>query len=69
MEIFKIGDKIIYNPNGSPKGKVGIIKYIRDSTYERNMKSKNPLDYYYCVQFDDGTSNTYISGLFIKKYE
>lgn len=67
MEIFKIGDKIIYNPNGSIKGKSGTIKYIRDSTYERNMKSKNPSDYYYCVQFDDGTCNTYISSLFMKK--
>lgn len=68
MEIFKLGDRIIYNPNCSNKGKIGTIKYLRDCTYERNMRSKNPYHYYYCVKFDDGTFDTYISGMFMTKY-
>jgi hypothetical protein len=68
MEIFSIGDRIDYNPSCFNKGKIGTIQYLRDCSYERDMRKRYPSHpYYYCVKFDDGTMDTYVSGTFMKK--
>ena len=43
-------------------GKAGTIKYLRDDLYEKNARKTNPLHYYYHVDFDDGSFETYMYG-------
>jgi hypothetical protein len=42
--------------------KYGTIKYLRDDCFEKYSRKINPLHYYYYVNYDDGTFNTYENG-------
>lgn len=66
MQPFYAGDKIIYSPSPNIEIK-GEIIYLRDDSYERKMRLTNPLHYYYYVQFEDGTTDTYVAGLLMRK--
>lgn len=48
--------RCIYN------GKTGTIKYLRDDSHEKKSRALNPSHYYYHVDFDDGSFETYIYG-------
>jgi len=56
--IFNSGDRIYCDT----LRKYGKIVSLRDDTYERKERLKNPNHpFYYHVQFDDGSFDTYIS--------
>jgi hypothetical protein len=66
MQPFYPGDKIIYSPN--PNIQIsGVIKYLRDDSYERKMRETNKWHYYYSVDFDDGKKDTYVPGSCMRK--
>lgn len=52
---FAIGDKIlnIYT------NKKGIIRRLRDDEYEKLQRKNDPTHYYYYVDYDDGSFETY----------
>lgn len=46
--------------------KYGTIKYLRDDSHEKQMRQSDPTHYYYHVDFDDGSFETYIHGMHLK---
>lgn len=64
---FKNGDRVFCQ--GFKK--YGKIVAIRDDKYERTEREKNPNHpFYYHVQFDDNSFDTYIAGHYlVKVYE
>lgn len=46
--------------------KTGTIKYLRDDEYEKNQRKSNPAHYYYHVDYDDGSFETYEYGKYLK---
>lgn len=62
-DIFRPGDYII-----DDMGRKGTIKSLREDSYERTCREKDEKHgYYYHVEYEDGTFNTYVSGYFMKK--
>jgi hypothetical protein len=43
------------------KKKKGIIKNLRNDSREQSIRLKDPSHYYYIVDYDDGSFNTYVS--------
>lgn len=43
-----------------PTGKFGVITYLRDDHYEKENNHKRDV-YYYHVEFDDGSVETYLN--------
>lgn len=64
ISVFNVGDKVFsYDYN-----KIGKIVALRDDSYERRERLKDPKrPYYYHIQFDDGSFDTYIPGYSITK--
>lgn len=46
--------------------KAGTIRYLRDDEYEKNQRKSNPTHYYYNVDYDDGSFETYEYGKYLK---
>ena len=44
----------------------GTIRYLRDDEYEKNQRKSNPTHYYYHVDYDDGSFETYEYGGYLK---
>ena len=44
------------------KKKHGTVKYLRNDTYEKNCRKNNQHTYYYFIDYDDGTFDTYVNG-------
>lgn len=42
-------------------GKIGTINYLRNDSYEKSIRLEDPTHYYYCVDFDDDSFETYMS--------
>ena len=42
-------------------GKRGTVERLRDDAYERGRRCANPGHYFYSINFDDGTFDTYIA--------
>lgn len=64
ITVFNIGDRI-YSEDYK---KLGKIVSLRDDSYERRERLKDPKrQYYYHIQFDDGSFDTYIPGYSITK--
>lgn len=59
---FKEGQKFFCSFNK----KKGTIKYLREGEREQFIRLSDPTHYYYHVDFDDGTFETYIHGMFLK---
>lgn len=58
-QLFTSGSRFLYtNHIGS---KYGTVKYLRDDTYEKKKREADPKHYYYHVDFDDGSFETYLS--------
>ena len=55
---YKLGQRFINKLNQ----KYGTIKYLRNDSYEKYKRENNSLHYYYYVEYDDGTFNTYENG-------
>jgi len=58
---FSSGQKI----KNTRSNKIGIIRRLRDDTYEQ--KHNHPGIYYYCVDYDDGTFETYEYEKYLEK--
>jgi hypothetical protein len=41
--------------------KQGIIKSLRNNSYEKSKREKDPTHYYYHIDYDDGSFNTYVN--------
>ena len=54
---FKQGQRFCTNSN-----KLGTVRNLRDDSHENFMRQSDPTHYYYNVDFDDGTFETYIHG-------
>ncbi len=66
VSIFNVGDRI-YSDDYK---KIGKIVAIRDDSYERRERLRDPKrQYYYHIQFDDGRFDTYIPGYSISKLQ
>ena len=59
---FDKGDKFIHIYNK----KTGTIRSLRDGSYEKKERAKDPSHYYYHVDFDDGTFETYMHQQYMK---
>ena len=63
ISVFNVGDKVFsYDYN-----KIGKIVELRDDSYERRERLRDPNHFYYHIQFDDGSFDTYIPGYSISK--
>lgn len=47
--------------------KSAVIVNLRNDSHERLMRSKDPTHYYYHINYDDGTFDTYVSGEHLTK--
>lgn len=56
-QLFSEGDRFVNKYNG----KVGNIRRLRDDQYEQTQRLTNPDHYYYSVDYDDGSFETYES--------
>jgi hypothetical protein len=65
---YKPGDRIIYSLNPIKELK-GTIRYLRDDSYEKEMRKKDSFHYYYYIDFDNGKFDTYVHALSIKRIE
>lgn len=64
VSIFNAGDRI-YSQDYK---KLGKIIALRDDSYERRERLRDPKHHiYYHIQFDDGSFDTYIPGYSISK--
>jgi hypothetical protein len=61
--IFNSGEKV-YDTMAE---KSAIVVNLRNDSHERLIRSKDPTHYYYHLNYDDGTFNTYVSGEHLKK--
>jgi len=59
-------DNIIFNPGlrfmNTLNKKTGTIRYLRNDEYEKKYHQFNPTHYYYHVDYDDGSFETYENG-------
>ena len=46
-------------------GKFGTIRCLRDDMYEKKARISDPTHYYYHVDFDDGSFETYMNGRYL----
>lgn len=46
--------------------KTGTIRYLRNDEYEKNQRKSEPTHYYYHVDYDDGSFETYEYGGYLK---
>lgn len=60
--IYKSGEKFI----NTRTLKTGTIKYLRTGEYEEKQRKTNQSHYYYHVDYDDGTFETYEYGEYLK---
>ena len=64
IHVFHVGDRIYCDAFK----KHGKIISIRDESYERQKRKNDPNHpFYYHIQFDDGSFDTYVSGNFMVK--
>ena len=42
--------------------KKGIVKYLRDDMYEKEQRKSNPNHFYYYIDYEDGSFDTYVNG-------
>jgi hypothetical protein len=61
---FVPGDKIINISNN----KTGVVDRLRDDTYEKTERNKNPTHYMYSITYDDGTFDTYVGQSFLESF-
>lgn len=62
-EVFNIGDRVI-----NEMGKKGTITGVRNDSHEKSQRISNPNHgYYYMVDYDDSSFNTYVSGHWMKR--
>ena len=63
--------KMIYNKGDRVFDKLKnmycTINYLRDDSYEKEMRHKNPNHYYYYVIYDNGDFETYLSYIYLEK--
>ena len=57
-QLFKPGSRFLYK--SAVGSKYGTVRYLRDDTYEKNMRATDCNHYYYHVDFDDGSFETYL---------
>lgn len=57
--IYNSGDRIF----NTEIRKTGTIKCLRDNSREKELRCKNSSHYYYFIDYDDGTFDTYVYGL------
>ena len=54
---FNIGDRVRLLMTNQ----TGTINRLRDDTYEQNSRKTDPTHYYYSIDYDDNTWDTYVS--------
>lgn len=59
---YKLGQRFI----NTCTNKTGTIRYLRNDEYEKNQRKSNPTHYYYSVDYDDGSFETYEYGKYLK---
>lgn len=52
--------------NCKSNNKCGTVRYLRDDSHEKQMRKSDPNHYYYHVDFDDGSFETYIHGKYLE---
>jgi hypothetical protein len=59
---FNLGQKFVCLTNN----KSGTVRYLRNDTYEKSKRHSDSSHYYYNIDFDDGTFETYMHGMYLK---
>jgi len=54
--LYSIGEIVL----NTMINKQGTIKYLRNDTYEREQRKKDPTHYYYYIDYLDGSFDTYV---------
>lgn len=60
-QVFAPGQRFRHIDMGTRANKYGTVRYLRDDTREKANRAHNPTHYYYHVDFDDNTFETYLS--------
>ncbi len=64
-DLTKKSENLLYNPGqkfiNKFNQKTGTIRYLRNDEHEKNFRLTNPTHYYYHVDYDDGSFETYES--------
>ena len=63
--MFYSGDKVY----DSSVEKSAVIVNLRNDSHEKLMRSKDHTHYYYHLNYDDGTFDTYVSGKYLTKIQ
>lgn len=69
LKLFNREVKCFYYPGDKIfdicRKKKGIIRRLRDDTYEKSQIESDPTHYYYYIDYDDGTFDTYVCCRFL----
>ena len=64
-QMFNRGDRFQHINQGVKANLWGTVRYLRDDEYEINARISDPSHYYYYVDFDDGTFETYLNQMYM----
>jgi len=64
-QVFATGQRFRHIGMGTRADKYGTVRYLRDDTYEKVKRAQDPTHYYYHVDFDDNTFETYLNQMYM----
>ena len=59
-QLFHEGSRFRHVNHGLRSNKIGTVRNLRNDSLEKMSRTTNPNHYYYHVDFDDGTFETYL---------
>jgi len=66
-QLFQEGSRFRHINHGSRANKLGTVKYLRNDSLEQMKRAADPNHYYYHVDFDDGTFETYLGQIWMSE--
>lgn len=64
-QLFHEGSRFRHINHGLSSNKIGTVKALRNDSFEKMSRNTNPNHYYYHVDFDDGTFETYLGQMWM----
>jgi hypothetical protein len=61
-QVFTTGQRFRHIGMGT---RYGTVRYLRDDTHEKAKRAQDPTHYYYHVDFDDNTFETYLNQMYM----
>ena len=69
FQVFAPGQRFRHIDIGTRAHKYGTVRYLRDDTHEKESRAHDPTHYYYHVDFDDDTFETYLSQMYMAEVQ